>query len=218
VPASEAKEASTDILSSVYHPDRESPEAVRASLRRLFLSAAADPLGQRRSLRFALRRLAQEHDPIAIEHTFAVLTEQPWEAPRYLTYVGEFLDDEAVVTGVNASLTRALERADDWLVTRLAPLAARIKLDPVTVRLLSTYLDETDSVAAWGLVLRALSMQGHEVEVRREVTRRVLDSRSALAALADIHALSPVARSWAPEVAALLDKAPAPAPSFESIL
>jgi hypothetical protein len=160
LPGAQAADEHQNTLASVYHPERDSSETVRANLQRVFSRAAQDPVVRRRDLRFALSRMRRERDPTAIEWALHALTELPWEAPRLVSYLAAF-DDQAVCTArADELLAGAAERCDVWLIVRLVPLVWRTGVLGRSVGALSNSLDGLDGTVAWGLALRLLAHAG----------------------------------------------------------
>jgi hypothetical protein len=206
-------------LQSVYHPDVEPPEQVRSALTSLFADAALDPIAHRRNLRFALRRLALETDDIAVEWTLSMLNRLPWEAPRLTYYLSRFVDREYVRAGVEHALAEALRLDQTWLAIRLATLGARTGVTQGGTESVVSAMSRTASPSLWGSLLRFLALGGRSREVRDEVSRRVLDPRVAIAALADIGDAFPKAiERAASRTADVLKRGPAPPPLMDTLL
>lgn len=216
VKGSLAAARSRNSLTSVYHPDRGDVARDRANLRSVFFSAAADPIRNRRALRFVLRRLAAESDDVAVDWATTVLPDARWEAPRLVAYLAAFEDDPRVQSATGQLLKAAAETHDDWLITRLSPLAAR-GLGDDSLGALESFVSTTECPAAWGLGLRVLGCNQRADAVERQVSR-LLDPRAALAALRDVGVMSDRASDAAPAAAAALTVSPAPPPLADSIL
>ncbi|MCL8251365.1 RNA-directed DNA polymerase [Aeromicrobium fastidiosum] len=205
-------------LESVYHPEVESAEDVRSSLRSVFWNAASDPTANRRSIRFVLPRLAEQRDDVAVDWALAVLPQMPWEAPRICSYLAAFVNAE-VSASVERQLIGALETKSTWTATRLSALAATAGVSKSAANVIAEAMKSVRSPALWSLLLRSLSLSGHSTEVHQVVSRGVTDPRGALAALRDIDAddsfldqtnLLPTREALA--------AGPAPAPVTDSIL
>lgn len=144
-------------LDSVYHPQDEPQGVVRAALRSVFLTAAA--VGDRRRLRFALPRLAQEGDGIAVDYALQALRGNSIDAPRLVHYLSAFVS----VTDV-ADALRSLSldpTVSDWVLMRSIPLLYRIDLDRDFLDEISRRVAATDSPLYWGLMLRLLAINEH---------------------------------------------------------
>jgi Reverse transcriptase (RNA-dependent DNA polymerase) len=207
-------------LTSVYHPDREPLPQTRAALRQVFISATAEPVRLRRALRFALPRMAEIEDPIAIDFALRALETVPWEAPRLVAYVAQFLYDERVLSASERLLRRAARDNDIWMVARLAPLGCRLPLSRETKDALEESLTGASSPVAWGSALRMLSCSGARRVVRAAVRGPTPDPRAALAALADLGEpfdLAQDAVRRAPITAAALTSPPPPPPVSSSL-
>lgn len=207
-------------LESVYHPDLETPEQVRSSLRSLFLESASDPVIGRRGLRFSLSRLAREEDDFALDWSLSVLPEIPWEAPRVTAYVARFAHRRFVGGAVERLLVDALAAREDWLSVRLAALACHTGIrSSAAAEAVVAAATSTGSSSLWGLLLRALSVGGWRDETAYVLSRGVLDARAAIAAQIDLSAALPesIEREFPWTVDALRGHA-VPLPSVESIL
>lgn len=205
-------------LESVYHPDVDPSATVRTSLRSVFLEAAADPVAHRRSIRFALPRLAEQGDDIAVDWALAVLPQIPWEAPRICAYLAAFADSRisAVVEG---HLIDALSTKSVWTATRLAALVSRSGLSNDGARTIAAAIKSVHSPALWSLLIRALSLSGHSTEVRDVIDWDVVDPRGALGALRDIDSdSSSLNQTILIPTREALKPGPAPAPVVDSIL
>jgi hypothetical protein len=209
-----------DQLTSVYHPDRESLPQTRAALRRVFVSSAAEPVSHRRALRFALPRLAEIGDPVAVDFALRALETIPWDAPRLVAYIAHFLDDDRVSAATDKLVRRAAKNGDIWMLARLAPLGCRLPLSGETQAALEGTLKGTRSPVAWGSALRMLSRNGARSEVHAAVRGVTPDPRAALAALADLHEpydFAKEAMRRAPVTAAALTSPPPPPPASSSL-
>lgn len=213
-------EAAEDVLASVYQPDRDPPEAVRDQLLAVLAGALDDPNRKRRSLRFALARLAREEDPSAIGPVLDHLSRWPWDAPRAVAYLDAVAEDPRVRPGVERLLTIAARAADAWMVARLAPLACRLGMASATRSALADALPAFRGTPSWGLGLRVLALGGERGYVRRALdTAWVDDPRAALTAAVDCDTPCPAAAQVAePLLAEALENGPAPLPSVGSIL
>jgi hypothetical protein len=205
-------------FTSVYHPELEGPDTVRAALRSLFLEAAPDPVRHRRSIRFVLPRLANEQDDIAVDWALAVLRDLPWESPRIVAYLARFADREVVRTGANRLLEEALRAGETWLAIRLAGLVCVTGVGGQTTEI-TAGLAATQSPTLWGFLLRALALAQRRDEVRDELQRRVFDERAALAACIDAGLPTPhVETAAGAEAQRCLRGESAPLPALDSIL
>lgn len=205
-------------FTSVYHPEYEDRETVRAALRTVFLDAANEPSKHRRSIRFALPRLGDERDDIAVPWALGVIREIPWDAPRLVAYLGNFADRPSVRSGANDLLTTALLAGDDWLASRVAPLVCLTGVDRGTVEALTDTLASTQSPSVWGLCLRALALSMYRDIVASELEVRILDERAAVAACLDAGLPLPAMETSAGRVAARCLDGPAPLPRLDTIL
>lgn len=218
-PAMEYLDSCGASFTSVYHPELEAPNVVRAALRTVFLDAAPDPRAHRRSLRFVLPRLAAEGDDIAVDWALQALATTPWEAPRLVAYLAAFAENTAVRSGVQEHLLQALRLDDVWLATRLAALACSTGIADHAVDVVASALTTTESPALWGCLLRALALAGHREVVVEELQRRVLDPRAAVGACADLSLRGVLDMTEEMERTALaLGSRPAPRPSLDTIL
>lgn len=187
---SEAAARHENTLASVYHPERDSREVVRANLDRVLARACEDPVRRRRDLRFALSRLARERDPIAVSWAIDALSEIPWEAPRLVAYLAVFDDDEFERHRIRASVERSLRDAasagDAWLLARLVPLAWEGKIEERTAGEIQRSLERLAGTPAWALALRLLARAGDERTVCASATPSVPDRRGLLAAFGEL--------------------------------
>lgn len=210
-------------LDSVYHAQDESPGAVHAALRAVFVDAIAT--GDRRRLRFALPRLAQEKDPVAIDYALAQLRENSIDSPRLVQYLSKFVECGNVAARVNS--VAANPTLSDWTLMRLVPLLCQTGLDKRTGTALSERAKQTESSLLWGLLLRLLAVTGHRSVgdfLVEENFRR--DRRAVAASFVDL-GLAPVAPGGRDECGASIDvgrigylgsAVKAPPPSVDSIL
>jgi hypothetical protein len=218
-PAMEYLDSCGASFTSVYHPEFEASEVVRAALRTVFLNAAPDPRAHRRSLRFVLPRLAAEGDEIAVEWALEAFGTTPWEAPRLVAYLAAFAENPAVRSGVKEHLLLALRLDDVWLATRLAALACSTGIPDDAVDAVAGALTTTESPALWGCLLRALALAGEREAVVQELQRRVLDPRGAVGACADLGLRGVLDFTEEMErTAHALGGRPAPPPSLDTIL
>jgi hypothetical protein len=210
-------------LDSVYHPQDEPENAVRAALRSVFISAVST--GDRRRLRFVLPRLAQELDPAAIDYAFAALRANSIDAPRLVHYLSVFVSDAAVAARIRAlSIDPAVS---NWVLMRIVPLLCRIDLDDGALSTISSRAATTDSALLWGLLIRLLAVHRHTATLdllsRPEGVR---DHRAAAAAFIDLGSEVPdsmqtpatEATVRALERRAVDDTGGAPLPKVESLL
>lgn len=206
-------------LASVYHPEIESPDQVRAALRSVFVDAVQGSSVKRRSLRFVLPRLAAQGDDIALDWVLRNLEAQPWEAPRFASYLQAFDSDSRVRDGVQRTLLGAVSQPQPWLAIRLAALTCHTGLSAHLADAMAEAAIATPSVSLWSLLLRSLAVSGHGAHVQVVLAAGVRDSRVAMAALCDIEAdTGPVESGVAPGTFAALNRAPAPLPNVASIL
>ena len=187
VPAAEVGTLRGLPLESVYHPDTESPDHVRAALRTIFLHAVQNHPPGRRELRFTLPRLAEQHDDIALDWVLSCLDSMPWEAPRFAVYLHAFGDRPVVRSAVErALLTAVRDETSPWLAIRLAALACHTGVSDGAEKLAAT-ARRTRSVRLWGLLLRGLALSGHKDLVASLTTCSTIpDARAALAARRDV--------------------------------
>ncbi len=209
-----------DSLQSVYHPDVERPEQVRAALRAVFTDAALDPIKNRRALRFTLPRLAEQRDDCAVDWALKILPEIPWEAPRLCAYLSAFAERPEVARRVETLLLKAAAIGDIWVAVRLAVLACYTRLSDTSASALAEVLHRTESRSLWGLGVRALAVSGHASHVERLFDGGISDSRAAAGALVDLglgHRLPRLPDVHGATLATLAD-GPAPLPEVDAIL
>lgn len=209
-----------DSLQSVYHPDVERPEQVRASLRTVFFRAAQEPIRDRRALRFVLPRLAEQGDDCAVEWALSALPQIPWEAPRICAYLGAFADCSEVAARVEEIFLRAAMDGDTWMACRTAALASHTGVSTRGGTLLADVLRTTDSRSLWALGVRALAVSGHRGRVDAVLDSGVRDVRAAAAALVDIDRAHEAATlSGLPAATReVLSAGPVPIPEVDAIL
>ena len=218
VPSSEFVRTARGSFTSVYHPETEPKNLVRAGLRSVFLEAAVDPINRRRELRFALPRLAGEKDNVAVDWGLKALPTIPWEAPRLIAYLVAFGGERRVRQGIESQLLSALKDNDTWLACRLAAAVCTTGLRVTAQAEVMRAMSKTDSAALWGLLLRALALSGL-ASVVVEIRHRVLDERAAAAALIDLGIEVPEGLTTLVEATMrALDGQPAPAPNVDTIL
>jgi hypothetical protein len=218
LPGAQAASEHRNALASVYHPERDSSETVRANLQRVLARAVQDPVARRRDLRFALSRMRREQDPAAVGWALQALQELPWEAPRLVSYLAAF-DDRSVSASADEILAAAVQRADVWLIVRLIPLVWQIGTSDRSVPALISSLNQLEGTAAWGLALRLLANAGAEHVVRDAVHPGVNDARGAAAALQELgHELPEWLCMAEPALACAVREGPLPAPRVESLL
>ncbi len=204
-------------LASVYHPDLESPPQVTAALRNVFLRAVQSDPPSRRELRFVLPRLAAQGDDIALEWVLRSVASMPWEAPRFATYLLAFQSRPIVQQFVERTVIDAADQST-WLATRFAALACHTGVTGLTADAFASAATRTRSTALWGLLLRALSLSGHEKHVGL-LTGAPRDARAALAARRDVGLPDEGAADHvAEETLVALGGHPAPLPIVDSIL
>jgi hypothetical protein len=192
-------------LDSVYHPQDEPPAAVRASLRTVFARAAAE--NDRRQLRFALPRLAEQADPIAVTYALNALGGNSIDAPRLVHYVSQFLTLEDTSAKVEAIARSA--SASDWTLMRLVPLLCRITVSPRTLDALVRRTAQSQSNLVRGTLTRLLAIHGREDPLTLALeSRSIPDARAVLAACWDVNRSAP---SW------LSDAVPATTRALESL-
>lgn len=205
-------------LDSVYHPQDEAPEVVRANLRAVFLRAVAE--NNRRLLRFALPRLAQQGDDIAVSFVLRELSHHSVDAPRMAHYLSAFIEDENVAAQVEDLVSRASEMP--WVLLRLSPLLVRISLKEETLKVLAEIVLRTSVPAVWGLILRILSVHKQAAIVRNALSSvgRAPDVRAAVAAYSDLDWRVPhTYTTRAPQTIKVLQQLSAvPLPKVESLL
>ncbi|MGH8775033.1 MAG: RNA-directed DNA polymerase [Jiangellaceae bacterium] len=204
-------------LDSVYHPQDEPPDAVRASLRTVFTRAAADM--DRRQLRFVLPRLAEQDDPIALTYALHALMKNSIEAPRLVHYVSRFLTLDEPATRVEEVARTA--STSDWTLMRLVPLLYRIALSGRTLDVLAERTAQSHSELVRGALTRVLAIHGRDEVLRVAIeSRSVADARAIMAACWDLNRSVP---SWVTEAAPATTRAlesigRAPLPAVASLL
>lgn len=221
VPAAQFIARAGNSLQSVYHPDVETSDQVRAALRSVFLEAASEPVAKRRSLRFTLPRLANESDDVAVDWALKMLPDIPWDAPRLCRYLAAFADRPEVAERIERRLVEATaDPSSAWLACRIAALACRSGVSAQTAPILASQLDSSTSSGLWGLGLRALALSGHGHEVHHLIAQGVCDPRAAAGALADLGEQSAVREIDSVDEATrqLLGHGPAPLPALDAIL
>jgi hypothetical protein len=202
-------------LASVYHPVEEGLQEAKRSLRRVFVSAVAADIPNRRKLRFCLPRLAELGDDYAVPYCMEALSRMPWEAPRMVAYLTHFWDRPTVHAWAAATVGAACSRGDNWLVARIVPLLCRTGFDDATSDTLAQYVQVTPSAEVGGLILRSLALAGYTDDVAR-LTVRPGDPRAAVAATSDVALPAP---AWAISAAPWMSGAVSwPAPSSASDL
>ena len=174
-------------LTSVYHPDRESPKQVRANLRALFAEAAVHPVVNRRELRFVLPRLAAESDSVAVEWCLDALIEVPWEAPRVADYLSHFMSYEDVQSRVQKLMKKSVEAGNVFVAARLLALSmSRTESNDESLNSwLMAAAVEAKSPTLWSLLLRYLAILGDRNAVLT-LTRDPLNARVAVGALGEV--------------------------------
>ena len=175
-------------LDSVYHPQDEPRGAVRAALRSVFLAAAA--AGDRRRLRFALPRLAQEGDGIAVDYALQALQGNSIDAPRLVHYLSAFVSKADVAARLRSlSLDPAVS---EWVLMRAMPLLYRIDLDGDFLDEFSRRVELTNSSLHWGLMLRLLAINEHSSVPKLLSQRETFpDPRAVASVVADSGVRSP---------------------------
>jgi hypothetical protein len=218
VPGVCGERASHNALSSVYHPDRDPPDAVRENLHRTFYEVLDEPTVNRRKVRFLLPRLAEQRDDVALSFAFHGLSAFPWDAPRLVSYISTFAERREVVFLVNAHLASAARDGDGWIVSRLAPLACHVGISDFAAEALEGNIDALAHTPAWGMALRALAMRGRESAVEIATAPDSPDPRAALVALRDLgRAFPDHLREVEPVLSSLLHQR-APLPRTDTIL
>jgi hypothetical protein len=208
-------------FASVYHPGEEPPEMVRAALRTVFLDAVGQQQVKRRELRFALPRMAEVHDDLAVEFCQSAFTEMPWEAPRFVAYLTAFADTRLDLgPWTSNALRHAITSNDEWLIVRLMPLAARVAVDDETLDTVAAAAARTQQRATWSHCLRLLGIHHRARDVRALLTSDVADPRAGVAALLDLG--DPVPSSLQVGAGAIAFRCSGgdafPAPSAQSLL
>lgn len=205
-------------LDSVYHPQDEPVATVRANLRSTFLRAVSTE--NRRMLRFALPRLAEQEDDIAVNYALWALASDSIDAPRLVQYLSAFVNDADVIAGANDLITE--RELTPWTVGRLSPILTRVALSERSTRALEHRLrTTTEQPAVWGALLRVLAVHGRTSIVRESVESiQVPDPRAAIAACRDMGWVVPdVLKRRAPNTWRAVDMLPSvPLPSAESLL
>jgi hypothetical protein len=222
IPAAEARRELGRSLESVYHPEQDPTEKSRADLLALLADISGNLAEHRRELRFLLRRMAQLRDAALVSFALRAIRVLPWEAPRLVAYLGSVelsvdQGDELIRVFADATV-----RESDWLVARLAPLAARTRVPEDVRRALVTYLSKAEfrAPAIWGLGLRVLSASADHERVMAILSNGTLpDPRAVLAACKDLGLdLNPAALEGAPATGGALASLDAPLPDYQSIL
>jgi len=170
-------------LDSVYHPQDEPSETIRAGLRSVFIDAVSE--GDRRRLRFVLPRLAEQRDPVAVEYALSALRANSIDAPRLVQYLGAFISEPALAAQVIAIASNPA--ASDWTLMRLIPLLIRVGLDEEAISAIVARLHGTESSLLWGLLVRLLGVHqrtGELSHVFRVGAPR--DYRAVMGARADL--------------------------------
>ena len=204
-------------LDSVFHPEVESNDASRKTLRRVLIDALADPVYNRRLIRFCLPRLAYVHDDFAVDFAAQNLMATPWDLPRLIQYLHVFRDRESVAEQLFSALASAVENDDDWATARICVGVAGLTVPESLVDSLTAYALHTASSAAWGLVARVLALTRSPNAV--EVANRALDVRPSLACFRDLEESFP--RELADRgltTASVLEDVPVPLPLTFSLL
>lgn len=204
-------------LDSVYHPQDEPTEAVRAGLRSVFVDAISER--DRRRLRFVLPRLAQQGDPVAVEYALTALRSNSIDAPRMVNYLSAFVGEPTLTSQIVTVASTAA--TSDWILMRLAPLLFRVELDQYSIAAIVGRLQQTDSTLLWGLLVRLLAVHQRADELGPIFqTGPLPDYRAVVGAHADLGIDVDV--SWlvkAPStVRALESSGRAPLPKAESLL
>lgn len=205
-------------LDSVYHPQDESANVVRANLRSVFLRAIS--AGDRRTLRFALPRLGDQRDDIAVEYVLHALQRPEIDAPRMVQYLSAFLDSGSVTDKIQSLVQH--HHDEPWNLLRLSPLLSRIDLSADTVETLGRILQVTSSPVLWGAVLRTLSANNESdlVQGALSSSSSIPDPRAAVAAHVDLgQRIPPGLRARAAETVEVVEELfQAPLPRMDSIL
>ncbi|WP_408898367.1 RNA-directed DNA polymerase [Nocardioides sp. R1-1] len=204
-------------LTSVYHPETESGPTVRAALRSVFIDAVNTE--NRRLLRFALPRLAEQGDDFAVAYAVDALQSRTLDAPRLVGYLSTFIDDKRVTSELGGLVACAAN--DPWRLARLVPLMCGARLDSETDAQVETLARSTRVPALWGLLLRVLSLQERTPAVVSllESPGAVLDARAALAACADLGRQAPsFILDRAPQTAEALRNGSVAKPSADTLL
>jgi hypothetical protein len=217
--AAEAADANANTLASVFHPERESDDQVHESLKAVFDGASQDPVGRRRDLRFVLPRLAKQNDDTALDFALGALEKNPWEAPRLVSYISVFRERRHVASSVDAIFRRCIDSGSVWLTARVGALACSTGISRSTGALLGERLEQFAGTPAWGMGLRALSLNGWGAQVQQVLKRGATDKRAALIALRDLNvSLERSLEEEEPLTAEALNTGPAPRPPLEAIL
>jgi len=170
-------------LESVYHPKSEPHEAVRANLRAVFLQAVNED--NRRLLRFALPRLAEQKDTIAVQYALREIGQGSVDTPRLVFYLSAFLSGSDVREGIEI-LARTPELSP-WTTMRLCPLLCSIALQEPTVEALRRAIEITQDPALWAALLRVLAVHGEkDLVVDQVANKQPLDPRAAIGACVDV--------------------------------
>lgn len=198
VPADEYLRDGGRPLTSVFHPEVESWKQTSASLRDVFIRAVEGPRPNRRDLRFALPRLGKIRDDFAVSYCLTGILDMPWEAPRMVDYLSNFIDRRDVQDQVSDTAVQSIRAADDWMLARLAPILCRIPLGSHVSEALVDYLQTRPRSASSGLALRALASARHKA-TRALAFDCGIEARAVVAALLDMDVEVPASiRSSAP--------------------
>lgn len=215
--ADEVADGQTDVITSVYHPERDEAEKAQADLKKAFHEAAEDPVKNRRLLRYVLARMEHTRDKSASEWAGALLPKLPWDAPRLISYLARCgFKGPPGQTLFERDLVEAARQGDTWLVSRWGALALHTGVSAQTRDDLVEVFHHFEGTPAWGFVARILARAGARLEVAAACADPI-DARAALIALRDLDVRPYDLAAREPTVAAALEE-PAPLPELTSRL
>lgn len=217
IDADEVADGQADVITSVYHPERDEATKAQADLKKAFHQAAEDPVKNRRLLRYVLARMEHTRDKSASEWAGALLPKLPWDAPRLISYLAHCgfkgLPGQALF---ERDLVEAARQDDAWLVARWGALALHTGVTTQTRDDLSEVFPRFEGTPAWGFLARILARGGARLEVAAACADPI-DARAALIALRDLDVRPYDLAAREPTVAAALED-PAPLPDLTSRL
>jgi len=215
----EASEQHYQALGSAYQPETDSEDEIAEKLHKVFSEASANPITQRRQLRFVLRRLAKQEDDIAIPFVLENLTKLPWEAPRMVGYLAALAETHDLSAQANHLALQAARDGNPWMLCRLAPLMTQVELSDETAKALEGAHPSLPGTPAWGLTLRALALSGYPQMTLDALRERSGDARAIITSARDLDILLPEwLREAEPVLASVLADETAPPLVSESLL
>lgn len=222
LPGSAANAELRNGMTPIFSTELDSSAVVREKMIAALHYSSENPCKRRSELRYALAGLTREREPCFIDWAIEAIEQIPWEVPRLVSYLAALAHDPRVPIAADMALCRAAERADPWLISRLAPLAIQACGRNVSRRTITTLIDALESLQgtpAWGLALRTISCSGHTQIVRTVLSERVPDTRAAMVALRDLDLPLPASLcALEPALAQALRYVPAPLPPVKSLL